>query len=127
MEAIDGGAARPRKLLVLDLNGFLIDRVRAGVPEPDNVECDIREGGCAVYYRPHMREFIEWCFTRFTVGVWTSAKARNVASVLDEVFGARRWDLHFEWDQSACTVAGLYHPDSASKPIFLKELSHLWR
>ncbi|KAJ1630251.1 HAD-like domain-containing protein [Pavlovales sp. CCMP2436] len=133
MGAEEPAPARKRKLLVLDLNGFLIDRVRStGGPKPAAAapECDLREGGCAVYFRPHMREFIAYCMDDlgFTVGLWTSARSRNVANCLDAVFSTRRGELLFEWDQGACTVAGpLHHPDCAFKPIFLKELSRLWR
>lgn len=122
---------RRKKLLVLDLNGFLVDRVRLNgdggtAPQP-STKCDLYEGGCSVYFRAHMREFIDWCLETFELGVWTSAKRHNVHALLDSVFGARKTQLCFIWDQSNCTTVGaLRHPDCSYKPIFLKELSKLW-
>lgn len=121
-------AGARRKLLVLDLNGFLVDRVRGSQPIP-GVVCDLREGGCSVYVRPHAKDFIIWCLARFDVGIWTSANAKNISGALAAVLPPDgRARLKFVWDQRHCTLAGsLRMPDVETKPVFLKLLSRLWR
>lgn len=118
----------PAHLLVLDLNGLLVERLRSrkegGQPKRPP---DLREGGCEVFFRAHMREFVRWCFEHFVVGVWTSAKAKNVRGLLRAVFGAEAARVAFVWDQARCTTAAqLRHPENRAKPIFLKELEVLW-
>ncbi|KAG8464089.1 hypothetical protein KFE25_000257 [Diacronema lutheri] len=122
-------AAR-RKLLILDLNGLLVDRVRADARDTHGAAapCDLRDGGRDVYFRPHAREFVRFCLERFDVAIWTSAKLSSISRVLDAVLPAgARGELAFVWDQRHCThAAELRHPESASKPIVVKDLARFW-
>ncbi|KAG9156596.1 hypothetical protein Leryth_006576 [Lithospermum erythrorhizon] len=62
-----------RKLLVLDINGLLADIVSADdVSQESGVNPDLIIGRKAVFKRPFCDEFLEFCFERFSVGVWSS-------------------------------------------------------
>ncbi|KAJ4832895.1 hypothetical protein Tsubulata_026355 [Turnera subulata] len=118
---------RSKKLLVLDLGGILCDRVFnkncASIPErpPDS-----SNGSFLVYKRPYCEEFIRFCFERFELGIWSSAKRHNLMHALDCVMAEHRSKLLFVWGQDECTNSGFYTLENKAKPIFLKELTKLW-
>lgn len=116
-----------RRLLILDINGLLIDRVKGR--EPHGLAADLRERGCAVFLRPHARQFVAWALQSFDVAVWTSARKENIRGALDALLpDGGRDALLFLWDQRQCTQAGsLRPPESATKPVFLKLLDILYR
>ncbi|KAI5432277.1 hypothetical protein KIW84_036139 [Lathyrus oleraceus] len=62
------GSSR-KKLLVLDINGLLADIVS---PPPKNVTRDTTISRKAVFKRPFYLEFLNFCFERFDVAVWSS-------------------------------------------------------
>ena len=65
------------KLLILDLDETLIfatDRVLAKAP-------DFSTSSYAVYKRPHLDVFLDFCREHFRVGVWTSAGPRHAHSI----------------------------------------------
>ncbi|KAI8636104.1 HAD-like domain-containing protein, partial [Parasitella parasitica] len=58
-------SCEPRKqLLILDLNGTLISRLKGN--------------GRGYYVRPHYKQFLEFVFNHFTVMVWSSARQQSV-------------------------------------------------
>jgi TFIIF-interacting CTD phosphatase-like protein len=91
-------------LLVLDLDETLIHAADAPLENPP----DFTTAGYFVYQRPHLREFLGYCFESFAVAVWTSASARyadaNLTRILSEqererlvfVYTARQCNLRFE-------------------------------
>ena len=148
-------AVKHNKLLVLDLNGLFIDRrikrhVREGdddvasdeelrtelrldvdsIEAPTNskeVTEDAKVGNFYVYERPHMREFIEWVHTRFEVGVWSSANFRNTTNLVDYVWGEHKNKIAFVWGQERCSDVGIAPSSTSTRPMFLKELKHVWK
>lgn len=112
-----------KKLLILDLNGVLvdIDNFQLNYPKPDT-----SVAGKAVYKRPFCDDFLKFCFERFHVGVWSSRKKKNLHAVLNFVMGDHKKNLLFCWDQSNCTVTGFSTVDNRHKPLFLKEVKKLW-
>ena len=147
-------AVKHDKLLVLDLNGLFIDRrikrhVREGdddvasdelrtelrldvdsIEAPTNskeVTEDAKVGNFYVYERPHMREFIEWVHTRFEVGVWSSANFRNTTNLVDYVWGEHKNKIAFVWGQERCSDVGIAPSSTSTRPMFLKELKHVWK
>lgn len=115
-----------KKLLVLDVNGLLVDTYFHKEPLPDESP-HARVGSFYVYKRPFCEEFLQFCLDNFMVGVWSSAREYNVNNLVDYVFGDTKEKLVFTWHQSDCTDVGLKSPDNQRKPLFLKELSKLWR
>ncbi|KAG6410241.1 hypothetical protein SASPL_128294 [Salvia splendens] len=112
-----------KKLLVLDLNGLLVD-ISSYVPynyDPDDIIMKK-----AVFRRPHCHDFLNFCFEKFNVGFWTSRTKRNMEPLLDFLLGNNKSRLLFHWDQSHCTDTGYYTVDKKNKPLLLKKLKKLW-
>ncbi|KAL6988334.1 hypothetical protein U1Q18_014085, partial [Sarracenia purpurea var. burkii] len=118
-----------KKLLVLDLNGFLVHRVFCYDPKINDVRNNRRPdaiaGNFLVFNRPFCMEFLEFCFERFEVGLWSSARERNVDAILDTIKRGLKGKLLFVWDQAKCTDSGFKSLEKKDKPIFLKDLKKL--
>lgn len=114
-----------KKLLVLDLNGLLADVVG---DKNVKIKADGHVAGKKIFKRPFCEDFLQFCFQRFTVGVWSSRRKENVDTVIKVLMGAnKRSKLAFEWNQSHCTRTGFQTIENKEKPLFLKELSKLWK
>ncbi|KAI3980404.1 hypothetical protein MKX01_003943 [Papaver californicum] len=98
-----------KKLLVLDLNGLLVDIGKKSRTK-----------------RPFCDEFLKFCFERFHVGVWSSRKKGNVTNVVNFLMGDLKENLLFCWDVSHCTETGFKVLGDWYKPLVLKELKKLW-
>ncbi|KAF3643651.1 putative protein SPIRAL1-like 1-like isoform 1 [Capsicum annuum] len=115
-----------KKLLVLDLNGLLADIVPLQ-HVPYGFKVDAIVSGKAVFKRPFHDDFLQFCFEKFNVGVWSSRIRKNVELVLDFLLGNAKEKLLFCWDQSHCTDTGFpVVGKRRDKPIILKELKKLW-
>ncbi|CAL5374478.1 unnamed protein product [Camellia sinensis] len=112
-----------KKLLVLDVNGLLADIVSY---VPFGYKPDAFISKKAVFKRPFCDDFLQFCFERFNVGVWSSRTKRNVESVLDFLMGKSKCNLLFCWDQFHCTDTGYNTVENREKPMLLKELKKLW-
>ncbi|XP_057480056.1 uncharacterized protein LOC130767259 isoform X2 [Actinidia eriantha] len=122
LESSPPGSLR-KKLLVLDVNGLLADIVAcvSGRYKPDTFV-----SGKAVFKRPFYDDFLQFCFERFHVAVWSSRTKKNVKSVLDFLMGKSKHNLLFCWDQSHCTYTGFNTVEDREKPLLLKELNKIW-
>lgn len=58
-----------KKLLILDINGVLVDIVS---PLPKERKADINIARRAVFKRPFYLDFMKFCFERFEIGIWSS-------------------------------------------------------
>ena len=118
-------AQRSPHLLVLDINGLLIDRTLSVLLDNDGkpMEPSARTGSFCIYDRPGMRPFVAMLLSRFTVGVWSSARQHNLAGLVSHIFGDAASQLTFVWGQERCSYAG---KSVRNKPLFLKELFRLW-
>ncbi|KAL8056815.1 hypothetical protein ABFX02_04G143500 [Erythranthe guttata] len=122
-ESINVTTHTGKKLLVLDVNGLLVD-INSYVPydyDPDDI---IQKK--AVFKRPYCDDFLRFCFERFNVGVWSSRTKRNIEPILDFLLGKDKCKLLFCWDQSHCTNTGYYTIEKRYKPLLLKKLKKLW-
>lgn len=115
-----------KKLLVLDVNGLLVDTYHRNEPRPTKELPNAKVGNFYVYKRPCCDEFLQFCLENFVVGIWSSAREYNVNNLVEYIFGKLREKLAFSWHQSDCTDSGLRAPENKHKPLFLKELSKLW-
>lgn len=114
---------KQKKLLVLDVNGLLVD-ISSYIPynyDPDDIIMKK-----AVFRRPHCDDFLNFCFEKFNVGFWTSRTKRNMEPLLDFILGNNKSRLLFYWDQSHCTDTGYYTVEKKHKPLLLKKLKKLW-
>ena len=85
-------------------------------------------GARYVWKRPHLEDFLNYCFETYTVAVWSSARRYNVDLLCNFLFTPeQRQQLLFKWDQSNCVkVEPNPDPQEANKPLFEKHLSHVW-
>uniref|UniRef100_A0A5B6ZQF9 FCP1 homology domain-containing protein n=1 Tax=Davidia involucrata TaxID=16924 RepID=A0A5B6ZQF9_DAVIN len=112
-----------KKLLILDVNGLLVDIVPY---VSDGYQADTVVARKAVFKRPFCDDFLQFCFERFNVGVWSSRTKRNLESVLDFLMGKTKHNFLFCWNQSHCTKTGYNTVENNNKPLLLKELKKLW-
>jgi hypothetical protein len=115
-----------KKLLVLSLGGFLVRRFHELDNPPTIRPPDLEHGRFKVFKRPFCEGFLNFCFERFEVGIWSSAREYNIYDVLEIVMGDLRRKLLFIWDQEKCTDTGLQSLEKEEKPLFLKELKKIW-
>ena len=105
-------------LIILDLNGVLLDRVRGSTgAKPDFVV-----NGTKCYLRPGVHKFLKWLHHRFDVAVWSSTMPHNTIPLVKKIWGKRTNNLRFIFTQNQCTYDGMM----GEKPIFLKEINYLW-
>lgn len=127
-----GAKTSKRRLVILDMNNVLVYRVfRYGLDEPDKdpriksmLNSAVGVGKFFTWDRPGRRDFVEYCLDNFDVAVWSSAKQENVDLLCSHVFGERRPELAFEWDQTKCVpVQDDSRPD---RHIFLKPVASVF-
>ncbi|XP_058208097.1 uncharacterized protein LOC131321101 [Rhododendron vialii] len=118
-----------KKLLVLGLGGVLVHRLHRR-DQKTNAEYYRRPDGIAgsfqVFNRPFCNEFLKFCFERFDVGIWSSARERSIDTILSTIKTGLKDKLLFVWDKERCTDSGFKSLERKDKPIFLKELKKLW-
>jgi TFIIF-interacting CTD phosphatase-like protein len=87
------------KLLILDLDETLFYATEREFSRP----ADFSGGPYRVYKRPHVDSFLEFCFARFEVAVWTSASPDYAHLMVKHLFtGAQP---AFVWAADRCTQA----------------------
>ncbi|ESR43559.1 hypothetical protein CICLE_v10013817mg [Citrus x clementina] len=118
-----------KKLLVLSPSRLLVHRAHRAnkATIPQNRMPDAINGGHLVFKRPFVEDFMKFCFERFEVGIWSSAKERNVDTVLYCAMGKLKDKLLFVWDQEECTDSGFKSLEKKDKPLFFKDLNKLWQ
>jgi hypothetical protein len=110
---------KPRKLIILDLNGVCVDREY--LDKASNVVPGVQLGKFMVYKRPHIDEFIDFLFEHFDVAVWSSANKNNVDNMVTHVFANRKSRLLFVWHQTQCMYIGQVDlGNGRSKPLYSK-------
>ncbi|VFQ92461.1 unnamed protein product [Cuscuta campestris] len=107
-----------KKLLVLCLGDLLVRRVH--VRDRRTVrgfEPDVTHGKFLVFKRPLCTEFMKFCFDRFVVGLWSSARDHNIDAVLSCITGhGNRHKLAFVWAQEECEDSGFYCLEKEENP-----------
>lgn len=117
-----------KKLLVLDVNGLLLHRVRDPLPTTVQHKPDAKLRRVKLFARPHMRAFVQWCLHHFHVAIWSSATRENAELLSHFVFGENfRENTAFVWGQDHCRQTGLMHRHDRHKPVVLKELRRIWQ
>eukprot|EP01134_Creolimax_fragrantissima_P004573 CFRG4573T1 len=112
-----------RKLVILDMNGLLVHRYRLNTEPKDAPVSQV--GGRMVVLRPYVNEFIDYLFSHFEVGVWSSMMGKNVRPIVELVFRPECLkNLYFVLDQSACD--SIRHREVKNKPLLLKDLHKIW-
>jgi NLI interacting factor-like phosphatase len=96
-----------RLLIILDLNGALVSKT----------------GKSGMWVRPHYTEFLEYLFSQFEVGVWSSAR-QNTVSNMCQLFGNFKKKLLFTWSRENF---GLSEDDYLKNISTIKDLQLVWK
>ena len=129
-----------KRLIILDLNGFLIHRVFKDEYAKSkhllqqhyrlkNLDEPKRKGNFAVWLRPHTETFLPWLMDNFHVAIWSSVLRRNLEPIIEELFQRQhsRDRLLFFWDQEKCwTEENPDETDPKKRQSFYKRLSSVW-
>lgn len=114
---VDGSKKRNNnKLLILDVNGVLIDIVRT-----------VSGRRYETKTRPFCEDFLQFCLENFDVGIWSSAPKKYLDNTVDDLLGDEKKKLIFCWDKSYCTETGFMTPENKCKQLVCKELKKVWR
>lgn len=89
---------RDRKLLVLDLDETLVFSTERHLDRP----ADLSVVGYHVYKRPHLDTFLDFAFSRFRVGVWTSSGPLYAEPLVSQLMPNRL--LEFVWSSQRCSL-----------------------
>lgn len=115
-----------RPLVILDLNGVLVDR-QYGKDLVPQENTSWKVGNFLMYKRPNLHFFLGWVFSNFDVAVWSSVKAFNILQMIDFIFPESKDTIKFIWSQDECEQEE--HPDPElreKKPLFIKDLRKVW-
>ncbi|KAG4914687.1 uncharacterized FCP1 homology domain-containing protein C1271.03c [Glycine max] len=123
--SLDGTQVRSlkKRLIVLDINGLLADVVS---PPPKGHKADATIARRAIFKRPSYLEFLEFCFDKFEVGIWSSRMKKNVDRVIDYLMGDMKKRLLFCWDLSHCIETTFKTLENKHKSVVFKDLRKLW-
>lgn len=122
-------STRSPLLVVLDLNGTLLDRITDGERLKRsrlNPKCppvpDLVINGKKIYYRPYLDAFLHGLFDRFSVATWTSAMPKNAQPMVGHLFPKKLKDkLSFNWTREKCELLG-----NAREHQSIKDLAKIW-
>mmetsp|Transcript_10931 Transcript_10931/g.17910 ORF Transcript_10931/g.17910 Transcript_10931/m.17910 type:complete len:313 (+) Transcript_10931:3-941(+) len=121
-----------RVLLVLDLNGLLVERVakvkdkdiKARVGKPGG---PLNAGKYWAFLRPGHKQFVQFLFDKFDVLAWSSAQMKNIEALLNVLLNNEQLsNLVGIFDQESCTKA-CQDPKNPYKPLFLKPLCKVYK
>ncbi|XP_051148265.1 uncharacterized FCP1 homology domain-containing protein C1271.03c [Andrographis paniculata] len=116
-----------KKLLVLCFGGLLVHRVHVRDKRTvRGLRADVVYGKFLVFKRPFCTDFLKFCFERFDVALWSSAREHNIGGVLSSITGGEGNKFVFVWGQSECSDSGSYCLHKEEKPLFVKELKRIW-
>lgn len=87
------------KLLVLDLDETLVFASERELDRP----ADLSVAGYHVYKRPHLDTFLDFAFSTFQVGVWTSSGQLYAEPLVAQLMPGR--DVQFVWSAKRCSTA----------------------
>ena len=108
-----------KPLLVLDIDETLLHSTW----EQLNQQADFCYKGRKVYLRPHLHDFMDFCFQHFTVGIYSSAKAEYAKYLLKKVV----CDLNkFHFIRTRAHCRKIYKNEGwGDMEIYLKDLALL--
>lgn len=121
--------AKQKPLLILDMNNVLVYRSFQPTQADETPETVAFNNSATIlgkfytWKRPNLDQFIDHCFTNFTVAVWSSAQKQTVDNLVEFVFGNRKTELLFVWDQTKCETV----ETGKKKPLFKKQLVEVWK
>lgn len=113
-----------RTLIVLDLNGAILDAAKKMTRDTDNhpLPYFAKTRTKFVYLRPGAIPFLEWLLDHFDVGIWTSCIERNAREIVDVAIPERlRSRFKFLFHRGHCELV----PGPGYRSI--KDLRQVWK
>lgn len=80
-------ARRERGLVVLDIDGTLIDTVSGNTPRPKYKKRILQFEDHSIYGRPYAKSFIRYLLKKYDVGIWTFATGDYAMAVIRDGLG----------------------------------------
>jgi len=129
-----------KRLIILDLNGLLIHRLYKDEYSKSkhlfteqynlgNLSNPERKGNFAVWFRPHVKEFISWLMNHFHVAIWSSVLQHNISPIVETLLSDEheRDRLLFWWNQEHCLIEDdPTSTDPKKTKSFYKCLTSVW-
>ncbi|CAI9094727.1 OLC1v1030514C1 [Oldenlandia corymbosa var. corymbosa] len=78
---------------------------------------DVMENNVSVFKRKYSDEFLEFCFERFHVAIWSSRKWENLDPILQNLFPSARDRFICRYSQEQCCKVN---------QVFCKDLTRIW-
>ena len=88
-----------RNLLILDLDETLIHSTETEL----EYSAEFKVDRYYVYTRPHLQQFLQFCFENFQVAVWTASSGDYAQPIIDRIFPHPQ-HLAFLWSNDRCTL-----------------------
>ena len=85
-------------LLILDIDETLIFASEGAIDRSS----DFQFSNFSVWKRPFLDEFLQHCFERFSVAIWTSSTKNYAQEIVDNILD-RGQELEFLWTRERCT------------------------
>jgi RNA polymerase II subunit A small phosphatase-like protein len=108
-----------KKLLILDIDETLIHASEQMLDRQSDFEVQ----PYCVYKRPHLNEFLDFCFVHFDVAIWTSSSKDYAHHVISHILTNNQRPV-FLWSRERCTYRR--NPD-AYECEWLKDLKKVKR
>lgn len=112
-----------KNLVLLDVNGLLIDKYHK-IDVKDDIYDFRTQNNYYIYKRPYLNIFLDFIFTHFLVGIWSSMNKETTEDVLSNILSDEQFkQLLIVYTQEDCDVKGYFEN---GKPIYLKNLNKIW-
>ena len=86
-------------LLILNIDETLIFASEGAIDHSS----DFQFSNFSVWKRPFLDEFLQHCFARFSVAIWTSSTGDYAQEIVDNILN-RDQELEFLWARERCTA-----------------------
>ena len=88
-----------KMLLILDIDETLVFATEGEIDHSS----DFHFSKFSVRKRPFLDEFLQYCFAKFSVAIWTSSTKDYVVEVVDNILDTGQ-ELEFLWARERCTL-----------------------
>lgn len=112
-----------KNLIILDINGLLIDRYHKNDVTNDKYDFITPNNYC-IYKRPYLKVFLDKLFLHFIVGFWSSMNVEDTKFILEKILSERQLkELQIVYTKEDCDIKGYF---DNGQPIYLKNLKTIW-
>ncbi|CAF0743332.1 unnamed protein product [Didymodactylos carnosus] len=128
-----------KRLLILDLNGILVHRVYKkeyykyqdlfkNEYRNGTIERPLYKGNFAIWLRPGVKEFLQWCLDHFHIGIWSSVRKENMVPLIEALLPneSDHSNLLFYWWQDMCLMEKNDDKNEKTSTSFYKCLERVW-